>query len=440
MMGPLKDRKKAIDSWLAKLNTFNREGVSLAPRLAAFLNTDTPIDDMLLELDRLRAETRAGRFDPANDMQRELEFKRFHDELRHSSGKTLPFEEVYALFSSLEWLPDLPAVSVQPSPEHMASAKRAAYEAEGLLGFLRRFRASTTRPIVVIGNDKAQLAGGGYGRHWVVEPLEDILVPDFNVAYNRVPSHASMRLTTPAAFDKGFVRVMDVRAPHVVIVDGAAPGKSDGVVRFSKAIRGYANWLAAFNKLRGGGVEGGYRQKSLLPPDHLRELAGWHEFMAAVEQMRPWVSPGEAYDVRLWSPHPTEQALMGDVLAQWPTGDISGDQPLVVLANPIVYLPERMPPGSLPEYMYVTKPYALDSADRDLLKMLAPAGLDSTTRWGDADDNAAGPIGSINPCLTKIGFGRFGIERRVFGPSMDTFFYSIKAEIRRCIHGVVQSK
>ena len=89
-----------------------------------------------------------------------------------------------------------------PSDQDLLEVKRAAYEAVGFLQFLREFRSRTSRPIVVIGNDKGQLLGGGYGRFWVVEPMEERLTEDFKIRYDRVTSHGTMRLNVPSPFTK----------------------------------------------------------------------------------------------------------------------------------------------------------------------------------------------------------------------------------------------
>ena len=60
--------------------------------------------------------------------------------------------------------------------QNLIEARRVAYEAYTLLGFLRKFREGTTRPILIIGNDR-------YGRQWGIEPLEEYLKDDFSIVY-----------------------------------------------------------------------------------------------------------------------------------------------------------------------------------------------------------------------------------------------------------------
>ena len=432
------DRLERLREWLARVNAFNHDGVAMTPVLAEFLARPGDFATLLNELDRLRNETRNGRFQKDNEVQRDLEFRRFAFEYRKVAPDK-PVSEVYRSFTALEELGPTHNHSPPVRDRDLAEAKRAAYEAVGLLEFLREFRSTTSRPILVVGNDKAQLAGGGYGRQWVVEPLEDILGDDFAVLYNRVPSHATMRLTVPAAFSKEVVGEMSDRMPHVVVVDGASPAKTPHVVRFSKAVRSYANWFAVFNDLR---APEGSREDGILPHRHLAELRRWHEYVSTSEQIQPWVMPGPVYNLALWSPQPTELALLGDVEVEWPARDLSGDGPLVVLANPIVY--RRDIDEDAPAFLRDTTPYYFDRADRELrlrLRLrLSQSGSAPLQTWGAVDDNPVGPAGALNPALTEFGFGSHGFERRVRGPTFERFVGELQRHIKAEIDAMLQAR
>ena len=141
-------------------------------------------------LDGLRKKTRHGHFDADDELMRELEYHRFASECGRQRDWPDELDEQRALFDSLtvhEEQRDDPAILTE---EDKKEARRAAYEAVELLKFLRKFKAGTSRPVVVFGNER-------YGRDWVVQPLEPYLRDDFDIRYWRVQSHSSMRLTVP---------------------------------------------------------------------------------------------------------------------------------------------------------------------------------------------------------------------------------------------------
>ena len=61
------------------------------------------------------------------------------------------------------------------------------------------------------------------------------------------------------------------------------------------------------------------------------------------------------------------------------------------------------------------------------------------THWGAVDDNPVGPAGALNPALTLFGFGPYGFERRVHGPTNERFVSQIQALIKAEI-GRITSK
>ncbi len=430
-------RIEAIDAWMERI-AISRDNIVLTPLLVDHLTGEGEIANLLEELDALRDETGGGRFDGNDLLQRDLEFGRFVREFKKSVDKVNPTDDPYGLFEDLQTLPDSNDAEVELTDEHLLEVKRVAHEAVGFLEFVREFKTTTSRPIVIVGNDKAQVAGGGYGRQWVVEPLEEYLTGDFEVVYNRVPSHGSMRLVVPAAFPKDSVRKFSGEMPHLVIVDGASSSRVTGLVRFSKAIRGYANWFALFNELRsdGGGREPG--SSVPLPDDHVRELRRWHEYEIVKGQIEGWVDTGPPYEMRLWGPGRTDDVMLGEVQTRWPAGEVGGDNPLVVFANPIRYLTEGG--DSSAEWLTQTKPYFLDSADRVLHAALdehvASQG-GGLTHWGGVDDNPVGPSGALNPALTLFGFGPYGFERRVVGPTTEGFVRQIQRHIKADIEGLL---
>ena len=198
------NRFERLETWLGKYHKTNHDGTILTRPLIDFLSKDWDFDSLLSELDRYRADTRNGRFDVSNILQRDLEFRRFVYEytrvlepltyqLQNRYPPPKSHKELYRLFDQLDGLPPVAADESGLSEQHLAEVGRTAYEAVEFLKFLREFRACTSRHIVVVGNDR-------YGRQWVVEPLEAYLQEGFTLRYDRVRSGTSTRLSVPSAF------------------------------------------------------------------------------------------------------------------------------------------------------------------------------------------------------------------------------------------------
>jgi hypothetical protein len=432
-------RLKQFAGWVSEVGAARGVHVVMTPVLARFLaQTGEP---RLHELDRLMDRTRSGQFDPDDDIQRDLEYGRFQVEYRRYAVSRPADEDSYELFIQLDRFPIGQQREWEPDDEDLLSVKRAAHEAVGFARFLREFKASSSRPVIVIGNDKGQLLGGGYGRLWVVEPLEEHLEGDFEIRYDRVTSHGTMRLNVPSPFPKDFIKRLGDEMPHLVIVDGAGPSRLDGVVRFSRVPRGYANWFAVYNEIRSGG-EPGAADEELFPADHLAELRKWHEYSIVRDEISRWTRQGPPYSAALWAPEHEGSALMGEVVVPWRSPLPEGG-PQIVYANPIIYRSNvdssgravRPAGDDLPECIKRTSPYYLDSVDKRLRVQSFVDGSPRMATWGETDDNPEGPAGCLNPVHTVFGFGPHGFERRAVGPSLsrcvDVLQGLIKAEIDR---------
>ncbi|MCE2448411.1 MAG: hypothetical protein J4F35_08510, partial [Candidatus Latescibacteria bacterium] len=181
------ERLEILAAWMAKINTQNHDGVTLTPALVEHLSSGD-IQARIADLDQRRRATSLGQFDPDDLLQRELEYRRYASEAKRQP--TWPQDEVERrrAFDALEILPPQQEEDCILTDQDRIEVQRAAWEARGLLDFLRHFRAHTQRSIVVVGNER-------YGRLFVVEPLEPHLAGDFAVRYERTPSHLSMRLT-----------------------------------------------------------------------------------------------------------------------------------------------------------------------------------------------------------------------------------------------------
>ena len=365
-------RLSRLKEWMGRTYIYD---VIVTPILAEYLAQPGDFEAMLAHLDRLADETENGRFDAGDPLQRDLEYQKYSHEYRrlYGTNRKLPYvnEPPSALYRKFVELPvldhehrDEPRLD-----DHLLEIRRVAYEAAGFLRFLRRFRAGTSRPIVVVGNNR-------YGRQWVVEPLEEFLRDGFTLRYDGVPSHMSTRLSvasarnfeqsadntgpwTSTAFPMEFVREMDRAMPHIVVADAKSTHKFDGSMMLSRAAKTYANWAAAYNYVRAEGRVDAFRDESCLPPDHLGRLVHWYEFVRIRRQLEEWVTPGPTYSVGLWAPQTTDTAHLGEIPVPFRPPALDTDRPQFVLANPLVY-----DDAVLPEYLRGTAPYYLDGPEK----------------------------------------------------------------------------
>ena len=400
------NRFEKLEGWMGKYHKTNHDGTILTPPLINFLSKDADFDSLLVELDRCREDTRNGRFDVNNILQRDLEFRRFVYEYTRVlepltyelQGRYPPpksHEELYELFDQLAELPPVTTKKSRLSEQHLAEVGRTACEAVEFLKFLREFRARTSRHIVVVGNDR-------YGRQWVVEPIEPYLKEGFTLRYDRVRSGTATRLSVPSAFPREFVKEISETMPHIVIVDASHAPPDNDVMQLSRGLRSYAHWFAVFNDLRAEGDLARYRDESSLPAEHFPELMKWHDYVARREQLREWVSPGQTYRVTTWAPELKDTVILGDMrVKRYPTvshEEIGGALPLVILANPIVYRTEG---DDLPDALRGTTPRHFD-------------------------DPEAHAVDSI-----VFGFGSHGLETRLEGMSTERFVQTAQGHIKK---------
>jgi hypothetical protein len=387
-----------VAAWMRSVNTQNHDGVTLTPALVEFLAAGQDGADCIARLEALREATRAGRFDAEDELQRELEFHRYAAEARRQRDWPDEPQAQRDAFTALPVLP-LPATATgcALSKEDRLEVRRAAYEAHTLLQFLRSFRTGTSRPMVVVGNDR-------YGRIYVVEPLEPYLEAAFTVHYERVPSHGSMRLTVPYyverfwrnGFSREFVQRLSAQAPHVVLVDVCSPRGTESYTKIPRGVRDLVNWFMVFNHIRAAGDRSRYSTGSGLPEDLLDELQKWHEFEIVRRQIEPWVGgEGETYSISHWAPELKDEVLMGDlVVPARPAAPT--ETPQVIVANPALYRTEG---DDLPDFLRHTHPYHFNDPEKRV---------------------AAQIVG---------GFGDHGFETRVEGTTTDEYVEAVQQQI-----------
>ena len=400
------DELRQLAAWQHSVNRQNHDGVTLTRALVDFLAGPGAVAEKLAHIEGLRQRTRHGEFDAADIIQRDLEYHRYNwayrEEIADAASAAMngPYDEFAAL-------PTLPPQTSEPfvlDGQHLIEARRVAFEAYTLLRFLQEFAAGTSRPILLVGNDR-------YGRQWGVEPLEDYLDGRFTILYPRVPSHKSTRLTVPnqiantgvrSGFDRQTIRSLGEWMPHVIIVDArnVGVGKDRALMRMSRGCRDYANWFIAFNDLRADGDGSKYEYKMPHPPNHYPELKRWFEFVQVQRKIRPWVKPGETYSMTMWAPEFTDQTVLGDFKVQTRPVEYGSDAPQVVLANPLVYRTDEDSPD-LHENLRGNRPYYFDGPERHVRAQLL------------------------------FGFGEYGVESRVVGSTTDEFVEAVQQFIRQ---------
>ena len=394
-------RFEKINQWVTRHHKTNHDGTILTPPIFNFLSQKIKLEVLTGELDVLRQQTRNGGFDLNNILQRDLEFRRFSHEktwqlepesyvLRGRYPPPLSTEELYCQFKQLDLLPAHEEIHYQINNRQAREIKRVAYECISLLQFLNKFKARTSKNIVVIGNDR-------YGRQWNVEPIEEFLKDGFITRYDRVRSGTSMRLTVPEPFPDKFIRYLSDEMPHVVIVDGAHAPSTAGSMQISRGARSYAHWFAAFNDVRVEGNVTKYRANFGFPINHLDELAKWHEYVSVRQYLGELVTPGPTYSVATWAPELQEKVIMGDITMHRNPKEFKGEDPLVVLVNPIFYSTEG------------------DDIDTSL--------IGTTPRYFDDPD-------MHESSEVMFGFGTYGLETRVKGISTARFVATIQKHVK----------
>ena len=398
-------RLDKLGQWMTQFEGRNYEGVMFTPVVTRYLAEHSDFEAALAEFDRLQAETLKGRFLLNNELQRDLEFLRFAHLSANLNGGRRGGDEQYTAFKALPMLPPTCQETVELSEQHLAQAKRYGYQAACFLQFLRHFRDKTSRSIVVVGNDR-------YGRQWVVEPLLDYLKGDFTLRYDRVRSHTSFRLRVPhevenkvrAGFPQDFVRELSEEMPHVVIVDARNPVRGPGMMKMSRGARDYVNWFMVFNDIRAEGDISKYENDGAVP--HLPELRKWYEFDVVRRLIKPWVKPGPTYKITHWAPELKEYVMLGDFPMRAAYPDPTDDKPQVVMSNADIYRTEG---DDIYETLRGTEPYYFDGPEKYVKETV------------------------------EFGFGEYGLETRVKGPTTDEFVARVQQEITAEVERLLQS-
>ncbi len=394
-------RFSLIEKWMSKYHKTNHDGNILTPVIMKHLSEKGKIESKLSVLDDLKQKTRSGNFSIDNDLQRDLEFRRFVYEytrvlepltyvLRGKYPPIMTDKEMYSIFVDLQPIEHGTKQEYTLNKKQLSECRRAAFEAYEFLSFLRKFRDTTDREIVVIGNDR-------FGRQWFVEPIEEYLRNGFSIRYDRVRSGTSTRLSVPGILPRSFIHEISENMPHIVIVDGSHAPSDTEVMQLSRALRDYANWFAVFNDLRDAEGNDLYKNEGSFPVLHYEELEKWHEYNAEKERIQGWVKPGQNYKVVSWSPDMKNYVMMGDEKIATQLVQFSETRPMVILANPIIYKTEG----------------------EDIDKVLRG----TTPRYFDDPDQHVSDT-------VIFGFGKHGLETTRDGTSTEKFVSIVQEEIK----------
>ena len=248
----------------------------------------------------------------------------------------------------------------------------------------------------MFGNDR-------YGRIYLVEPLEPYLGDGFEVLYERVPSHSSMRLTVPHYVDRfhrsGFapkvIQHISSHMPHIVLADVTSPRATEHYTKIPRGLRDLVNWFMVFNHIRAEGDRSLYEDDSGLPSSNIAELEKWWQFEVVRRRIKQWIEPGSTYAISHWAPELMDEVLMGElVVPKKPV--VFGDDPQVVVANPGFYRTEG---DDLSSMLRTTHPYHFNDPEKRVATKVVP------------------------------GFGEHGFETRVKGFTTDEYVLAVQEQI-----------
>lgn len=262
------------------------------PNLVSFVKEKGK--DGFAEIKRLKKETREGRFDPANPIQRDLEFSHFFDLMSKQHVETGNFNKCYQEFSRLPGLAQNESFRLYPN--EIREAHCAAQEAALLYWFIYK-RAQGRQKVVVFGNAR-------YGDDFIVEPLKEFLEKlQIEVASCYIHSTAGKTDEQEFRFLEDYL--MREEPDEVIFVDGTRT-IGDGFRRFPKSFQTIDRW---FSQLQNPQIK-------------------------------------TRYQIAHWSPEPTQEIQLGDG-EKLPYKPASNEGSFIVLASPMVQpeldvLPEEL--------------------------------------------------------------------------------------------------
>lgn len=259
------------------------------------------------QLEALRRETETGYFDPANLLQRDLEYMEY---LRLAT--TTPAAHESGSFASFERLPYRPDSERRPVLDfgETMEAKAAAFEAANLFGFIQG-RVNLRRKLAVLGFER-------YGALFALDPLRTFL-EELEIPISTYPIHSSFNNGSELKQIMQSLRgYMEKEMPDdLVVVDGTSDAFRGDIPRLPRSMGYLCEGLETAIKALG-------------------------------------------YRVSHWVPSPGKQVIIGSDKAV-PYSPPTEQDRQVILANPVIS-PQRFPgfPRDLKEH----QPGFLDDPDK----------------------------------------------------------------------------
>lgn len=186
-----------------------------------------------IEIDRLLEETRRGRFNPQNPIQKDLEFINY---IKKASN--IGVKADYGSFISCKYDDSetrLPALSA----DELMEARAAAYEAALFAWFVAE-RVSMGRRVMVVGNER-------YGKLFVTEPLRPFL-EKLGIEVTSCYVHSG---TESAEHELNLLKeqVMESNPENLIIVDGTVTPLLGKDYRFPRSMCDYREWVKDLGKV-----------------------------------------------------------------------------------------------------------------------------------------------------------------------------------------------
>jgi len=260
------------------------------------------------EFEKLKKLTKAGRFDPENVIQRDLEWN-IYLELIQEDCVRWEHQDEHAAYEDFDKVSFREEIETQErltmAMEEHLETEAAAFEAANFFSFVKE-RASKGRKIAIIGNER-------YGAYFVVEPLRPYLeAENISVSTHYVHSGNNKPEDLIKIFRSINNHISNNKFDDIIIVDGTPSSFSDKTPRLPNALGIYAKAL----------VEQGF------PISH-------------------------------WVPLPEEDLVVG--AESGPYVFASDQKPQIILANPVID-PARFP--NFPKRLLQHKPGYMDDPEK----------------------------------------------------------------------------
>lgn len=297
----------------------SQNGIFPTQRLREFIIAGGSLED----LKNLQEQTSAGRFDPQNPLQKDLEYGRYLETLELWMQTDELNNHNYQTFLSFDFVvPEEEIVGL--TLQEKIEARATAYEAARLYWFIKE-RVVQGRKIIVIGNQR-------YGDFFVVSPIKKYLDElGVKVGFLHVPSSGTNVDSIQEIFSETSINYLIKESPDVIIVDGTSDTSSGGKSRFSTAMLEYLNWFIAFNDACGASDKNLVNLQNRLQANP--KYQGLTQRLSAQQPKMP-------YKVTHWIHPQTEQVVFGNWSMEY--SQPSNKEPEVIFVNPVID-PEHFP-------------------------------------------------------------------------------------------------